>query len=172
MLVGKYPLDQLIDHEHKMCLYGQPPHIIPYQLVTMPDGCERHVDKGIEFGLVDQGSVMTYDLLTKCLKGLVGAMETCDHFLLKVGRLQLSSEKAWLDARGTICFHYLPFTGETCEDDHLLIRRFVQDLQAVSDTACEKSMSLLHGLNIALAESPFDLIAFRDQVRQMMGETL
>lgn len=168
----RYSRDQLIDYEHKMCLYGQPSHIMPYQLVTMPDGCEMSFVNETYVQCDDSDRVMPLKQLEAILKGALGAMDSCDHHLLKISRLQLTCETSWEDPSGQVRFLYLPFESETCEDDHQLVARFIQQLQRASDMNCERSMSLLHGLNIALAERPFNLSAFRGQLKGMLGGSL
>lgn len=167
-----YRTDQLIEHEHKMCLYGQPPFIMPYQMVMMPEGCEMSFNKGTDLWMEGDEAIISVDKLLGLLKGMVGAMDSCDEYLLNVGRLQLLHYTSQANESGQVRFLYLPFDGETCVDHHQLVSQFIQFLQGSSDMTCESSMSMIHGLNIALAEEPFDLMAFRQQVRSMLGEVL
>ncbi len=167
-----YRTDQLIEHEHKMCLYGQPPFIIPYQMVMMPEGCEMSFNKGTHLWMDSDEAIISVDKLLRFLKGMIGAMDSCDEYLLNVARLQLLPETSQVDASGQVRFLYLPFDSETCEDHHQLVSRCIQLLQKSSDVNCERSVSMLHGLNIALAEEPFDLRVFRQQLRSMLGEVL
>ena len=164
--------DQLIEHEHKMCLYGQPPYIRSYQVVMMPEGCEMSFNKGTDLWMDDDEVSISVDKLLGFLKGMIGAMDSCDEYLLNIARLQLLPDTFQVDETGQVRCLYLPFGSETCEDEHQLVSRFIQLLQRSSDVNCERSMSILHGLNIALSEEYFDLRVFRQQVKSMLGEGL
>ena len=167
-----FEADQLIEYEHKMCLYGQPPHIRAYQLVTMPEGCTVLFDEGQSFWHEASETPMPVAHLHKLLLGMLGAMESCDHYLLNVQRLQLSLATVQMDGVGCVRFMYLPFTSETGDDDHQLVVSFIQTLQRNSDKNCETSMSILQGLTIALGDKPFDLSTFRQRLMRMLGEAM
>lgn len=164
--------DQLIEHEHKMCLYGQPPYIMAYQMVILPEGCEMSFNKGTHLWMEGDEAIISVDKLLGFIKGMIGAIASCDEYLLNIARLQLLPETSQMDTSGQVRFLYLPFDNETCVTEHQVVSRFIQQLQKSSDTNCERSMSIFHGLNIALAEEPFELMAFRQQVKSMLGESL
>lgn len=163
--------EELIEYQYKMCLYGQPSFLVPYELLILPEGYRYIYDEDIYEPIwSDVNAIMTADRLKELLSAVGGVIDDVREYLLELGQVQFDEGSVLENESGGICFIYRPFEVKSVADTLSYMTNWFVVLNRHADLNCERSMAMLHPLGIAIASESFDLAKFRELIRTTIGE--